>query len=156
MTADPWAPPTASDLALLRRAVELSRRCPRSESAFAVGAVVAAPDGRVLATGYSREGGDDQVHAEEAALAKLAPGAVAGGTVYSSLEPCSTRASRPTSCTGLILASGVARVVFAWREPAVFVDGRGGEELAAAGVTVVEVPELADAVREINAHLLPG
>ncbi|MBO0889769.1 MAG: hypothetical protein J2P14_02565 [Acidothermales bacterium] len=145
---------TTSDLVVLQRAVELSRRCPRSESAFAVGAVVVAADGRELATGYSREGGDDRVHAEEAALAKLPPGAAVGGTVYSSLEPCSARASRPISCTRLILASGAARVVFAWREPAVVVDGRGAEELAAAGIEVVEVPELADAVREINAHLL--
>lgn len=144
----------ASDPVLLRRAIELSRRCPRSDTAFAVGAVVVAADGRELATGYSREGGDEHVHAEEAALAKLPAGAAAGGTVYSSLEPCSTRASRPTSCTRLILASGAARVVFAWREPAVFVEGHGAEELAAAGVEVVEVPELADAVREINAHLL--
>lgn len=145
---------TATDLDLLSRAVELSRRCPPSDSAFSVGAVLTAADGRVLATGYSREGGDDRAHAEEAALAKLPEGALDGGTVYSSLEPCSTRASRPTSCTELILASGAARVVFAWREPAVIVDGRGAEELASAGLTVVEVPELAEPVREINAHVL--
>lgn len=145
---------TASDLALLRRAVELSRRCPPSDSAFAVGAVVVAADGRELATGYSREGGDDHVHAEEAALAKLPPGAAAGGTVYTSLEPCSARASRPASCTRLIVAGGAARVVFALREPAVFVDGRGAEELEAAGVEVIEVPDMAGTVREINAHLL--
>jgi pyrimidine deaminase RibD-like protein len=151
MTADLT---TATDLDLLSRAVELSRHCPPSDSAFSVGAVLTAADGRVLATGYSREGGDDRVHAEEAALAKLPADALVGGTVYSSLEPCSTRASRPTTCTELILASGAARVVFAWREPAVIVDGRGAEELASAGLTVVEVPELADAVREINAHVL--
>lgn len=145
---------TTSDLALLRKAIELSRSCPHSDSAFAVGALVVAADGRELATGYSREGGDDHVHAEEAALAKLPPGAAAGGTVYSSLEPCSSRASRPASCARLIVAGGVDRVVFAMREPAVFVDGRGVEELEAAGIEVVEVPELAGAVREINAHLL--
>ena len=64
------------------------------------------------------------------------------------MEPCSTRASRPRSCTQLILAAGITRVVFAWREPSIFVDGRGAELLAAAGVEVVEVPELADAARE--------
>jgi diaminohydroxyphosphoribosylaminopyrimidine deaminase/5-amino-6-(5-phosphoribosylamino)uracil reductase len=42
----------------------------------------------------------------------------------------------------------------AWREPALFVDGHGAEELAAAGVTVLEIPELAERAREPNAHLL--
>jgi hypothetical protein len=47
-------------------------------------------------------------------------------------------------------------VVFALREPSVFVDCRGAEELAEAGVTVVELPELAGQVRDVNAHLISG
>jgi diaminohydroxyphosphoribosylaminopyrimidine deaminase/5-amino-6-(5-phosphoribosylamino)uracil reductase len=42
----------------------------------------------------------------------------------------------------------------AWREPLLFVDCHGAEELAAAGVTVLEIPELAERAREPNAHLL--
>ena len=49
--------------------------------------------------------------------------------------------------------SGIARVVFAWREPTLFVEGRGAELLAAAGVEVVEVPQLAESAREANQHL---
>nr|MDT0666433.1 dCMP deaminase [Micromonospora sp. DSM 115978] len=79
-----------------------------------------------------------------------------GVTIYSSLEPCSARASRPRTCTELILAAGIRRVVFAWREPAVFVDCHGAELLAAGGVEVVELPELAAVVRTVNAHLLDG
>jgi pyrimidine deaminase RibD-like protein len=136
--------------------VELSRRCPRSDTAFAVGAVVVAADGGVLATGYSREA-DPLDHAEEAALAKIPAGdsRLPGATVYSSLEPCTTRASRPRGCTELILAAGVRRVVFAWREPDVFTDCAGAETLRAAGAEVVELPALAPAVREVNAHLFP-
>lgn len=147
---------TTEDHRLLRTAIELSRSCPVSESAFSVGAVVAASDGTVLATGYSRES-DPKVHAEEAALAKLAPAepALACATIYSSLEPCSTRASRPLSCTRLILDAGIGRVVFAWREPALFVDCEGTELLREAGREVVEVPDLAPLVRAVNAHL-PG
>jgi diaminohydroxyphosphoribosylaminopyrimidine deaminase/5-amino-6-(5-phosphoribosylamino)uracil reductase len=70
------------------------------------------------------------------------------------MEPCSARASRPRSCTQLILAAGISRVVFAWREPSIFVEGRGAELLTAGGVEVVELPELAAAVREVNQHLL--
>jgi pyrimidine deaminase RibD-like protein len=143
------------DRELLARAVELALRCPPSESAFSVGALVVDAGGAVLAEGWSRRR-DPHDHAEESALADLGAGwrATPGTTVYSSLEPCSARASRPRSCTELILDAGVDRVVFAWREPAVFVDGRGAELLRAGGVEVVELPELAAAARTPNRHLL--
>ena len=143
------------DRALLARAVALAANCPPSDTAFSVGALVVTADGAVLAEGWSRMR-EPHDHAEEAALRSLGPGwrAPAGTTVYSSLEPCSARASRPLTCTELILAAGVGRVVFAWREPALFVDGAGAELLAAAGVEVVEVPELAAAARAPNHHLL--
>ena len=47
-------------------------------------------------------------------------------------------------------------MVFAWREPTLFVEGRGAELLAAAGVEVVEVPQLAESAREANQHLFAG
>jgi diaminohydroxyphosphoribosylaminopyrimidine deaminase / 5-amino-6-(5-phosphoribosylamino)uracil reductase len=96
------------------------------------------------------------VHAEESALAKLTGSGVDlhGATLYSTLEPCSQRASRPLSCTALILEAGVGRVVLAWREPSLFVaDARGVELLTAAGVAVLELPELAEAARAVNAQL---
>ncbi|MEY9213274.1 dCMP deaminase [Thermobifida halotolerans] len=147
--------PTERDLRLLRAAVELSRSCPPSHTAFSVGALVVDADGTVLADGYSRRD-DPRDHAEEAALRALAPDdhRLAGATLYSSLEPCSARASRPRSCTDLILDTPISRVVFAWREPALFVDCEGAELLRAAGREVVEVPGLAPLVREVNAHLL--
>ena len=145
--------PTDADLRLLRQAVELSQLCPPSSTAFSVGAVVVDANGNVLATGYSRET-DPRAHAEEGALTKLDGELPAGVTVYSSLEPCSSRASRPDSCASLIIAAGIGRVVFALREPSVFVDGRGGEVLAGAGVTVIEATQLASDVRRVNAHLL--
>src|SRR5262249_18763557 len=70
-----------------------------------------------------------------------------------SMEPCSTRRSRSGSCTELILAAGIRRVVFAVREPPTFADCRGAELLQEAGVEVVELTDLADPVRQINAHL---
>jgi len=146
---------TDRDLRLLREAVELSRSCPPSRTAFSVGALVVAADGTVLADGYSRRD-DPHDHAEEAALRALAADdpRLATATLYSSLEPCSTRASRPRSCTALILGTPIPRVVFAWREPDLFVDCEGAELLRAAGREVVEVPGLAPLVREVNAHLL--
>ncbi|MGH8965551.1 MAG: dCMP deaminase, partial [Actinomycetes bacterium] len=76
------------DRGYLRHTIELAQRCPRSRTAFSVGAVIIDADGVVLATGYSRET-DPHDHAEEAALAKLTPGdsRLPAATLYSSLEP---------------------------------------------------------------------
>jgi len=142
----------AVDRHWLQCAIDESRRCPPSDTAFSVGAVVVSADGRELSRGYSREG-DPLVHAEESALSKV-DGPADGATLYSSLEPCSARASRPVSCAQLIRDAGIRRVVYAWREPMLFVDGQGVEELRAAGIDVVEVPDLGRQARSVNAHLL--
>jgi len=168
---------TDTDLRWLREAIELSRCSPPSDGAFSVGAVLVS-GGEILTTGFSRER-DQHDHAEEVALAKAAEAGLAGGrpeaglaggrpeaglasaglagaTMYSSLEPCLRRLSRPRSCAQLIVAAGIRRVVLAWREPPLFVPGGGARWLGEQGVTVVEVPELADQARAINAHLIPG
>lgn len=144
----------ARDRHWLQIAIDLSRRCQPSVTAFSVGAVIIDAEGAEIARGYSREA-DPHVHAEESALSKVDPGdpRLRRATIYSSLEPCSTRKSRPRACTDLILSAGIPRVVFAWREPAVFVDCQGAERLRAAGVTVVEIDDLAERAREVNAHL---
>jgi len=153
-----------ADRRWLADAIELSRRCPPSATAFSVGAVLVSADGSVLSTGFSREP-DSFSHAEEVALAKLglpgdtsavSPGRLAGATMYSSLEPCAVRASRPVPCADLIIASGIGRVVIAWLEPSILAPGGGAARLRAARVTVEVIPELAAAARAVNAHLLPG
>ncbi|MEU2874422.1 deaminase [Streptomyces olivoreticuli] len=146
---------TAADRAWMADAIELSRNCPPAEGAFSVGAILVDEHGAEIARGYSRES-DPHVHAEEAALAKLPANdpRLKGATLYSTLEPCSQRRSRTHTCTQLVLAAGVPRVVIAWREPSLFVDDcQGFETLQAAGVTVLEIPDLADTAREANAHL---
>ncbi|MFF8862098.1 dihydrofolate reductase family protein [Streptomyces sp. NPDC015139] len=161
MRYEPTAPgtgpvPTAADRRWLRTACELAAQCPPSETAFSVGAVVVGADGTELARGHSREGGDPVVHAEEAALAKVDPAdpGLPGATVYSSLEPCARRASRPAPCAELILRSGARRVVTAWREPDTFVaaaDGTG--VLRDGGAEVVVLPEFEALAKAPNSHL---
>ena len=148
---------TAEDRQWLRQAIALSRCCPPSPSAFSVGAVIVAADGTTMAAGFSRQR-DPHDHAEEGALAALAPGdpRLAGATLYSSLEPCRFRASRPRPCAELIIAAGLRRVVIAWLEPPVFAQGGGAELLRSSGVTVVEIPELAAEARAVNAAVLGG
>ncbi|MFD3339533.1 dihydrofolate reductase family protein [Streptomyces anthocyanicus] len=146
----------AADRHWLALACELAELCPPSDTAFSVGAVVVAADGSELARGHSREGGDPVVHAEEAALAKVDPEdpRLPGATVYSSLEPCARRASRPAPCARLILDAGVRRVVTAWREPDTFVAGADGSGvLTAAGAAVVVLAEYAQRAKAPNRHL---
>lgn len=159
----PTAPGTgtlvsAADRRWLETACELAAQCPPSRTAFSVGAVVVAADGTELARGHSREEGDPVVHAEEAALAKLDPEdpRLSGATVYSSLEPCARRSSRPAPCARLILDAGIRRVVTAWREPDTFVRSADGNALlTAAGAEVVLLPEYEEQAKAPNAHLLP-
>jgi diaminohydroxyphosphoribosylaminopyrimidine deaminase / 5-amino-6-(5-phosphoribosylamino)uracil reductase len=139
----------------LALAIELSKRCPPSDSAFSVGAIVVDESGAEISRGFSRE--TPRCHAEESALGKLGSVSLDGVTLYSSLEPCTRRASRPQSCTELIIAAGIPRVVIAWREPPVFVRDAGGvAALTAAGVRIVELADLAERAAAVNAHLLAG
>ncbi|MEW2045719.1 dihydrofolate reductase family protein [Streptomyces sp. NPDC005476] len=159
---EPTAPgagllPVAADRHWLALACALAADCPPSRTAFSVGAVIVAADGTELARGHSREAGDPVVHAEEAALAKLDPAdpRLPTATVYSSLEPCARRSSRPAPCARLILDAGVRRVVTAWREPDTFVteaDGTG--LLTSRGVDVLVLPEHEERAKGPNGHLL--
>lgn len=153
-------PSVESDRHWLLQAIELSRRCEPSTAAFSVGAVLVSPYGRILGYGYSREF-DQADHAEEVALARAAEAGVTAGelaeaNLYSSLEPCAARSSRPVPCADLIIGSGIRRVVIAWREPPVFVPGGGAALLRKAGIAVAVLPDLAATAKAVNAHLLPG
>jgi pyrimidine deaminase RibD-like protein len=145
----------AADRHWLGQAIGLSRRCPPSASAYCVGAILVSGGGTVLATGFSRER-DPHDHAEESALAMVDPAhpGLPSATLYSSLEPCGVRASRPRPCAELIIAAGLRRVVIAWLEPPVLAPGGGARLLRAAGVTVLEIPELAAEARDVNAAVL--
>jgi pyrimidine deaminase RibD-like protein len=135
----------------MARAVALAERCPPSDTAFSVGAVIVA-GGEAVGEGYSRAE-DPSDHAEEVAL-RQAGAAARGATAYSSMEPCGHRASRPDPCARLLIAAGVARVVYALGEPRNFVDAPGGDAiLRDNGVVVTVMPEFADAAERPNAHL---
>lgn len=141
----------------LTDAIELSRRCPPSPSAFCVGAIVVASSGAAVATGYSRQF-DPYDHAEEVALSHALTDMadLAGATLYSSLEPCLRRISRPVPCAELTLASGIRRVVIAWREPPLFQPGGGARWLSERGIEVIELPDLAAEAMGVNQAVLDG
>lgn len=143
-----------SDDDFLRQAIDESRKSVPCQTAFRVGAVIVTASGRVF-KGYTHETAPHN-HAEEEAIAKaLAAGAALGGsTIYTSMEPCSTRSSKPVSCCEHIIRHGFARVVYASGEPATFVSNTSAAKMRAAGVEYVQLSDLAAQVEEINKHLL--
>jgi diaminohydroxyphosphoribosylaminopyrimidine deaminase / 5-amino-6-(5-phosphoribosylamino)uracil reductase len=113
-----------------------------------VGAVVVR-EGQPVAMGHhDRFGGP---HAEIHAL-RAAGEAARSATLYITLEPCSHFGKTPP-CTHAIREAGIARVVAALRDPFPQVNGRGLEELAAAGIQV-ETGVEALAARSLNAPYL--
>lgn len=147
----------ATDIALLRRCAELGHLANSVDTAFSVGAVVVDIQGRELATGFSRELGPTW-HAEAVALRKARDAGLLdqAHTLYCSLEPCLSRQSGRRPCCDLILHSPIRRIVFIADEPPIFVPGKGGDHLTAAGLTVDRYPELTDLVRAANAHIWPA
>ncbi|MEX2632067.1 MAG: hypothetical protein WD341_19205 [Tistlia sp.] len=148
---------TSWDRALLEQAVALAERCTPSQTAYSVGSMIADASGRLLATGFSRELGEAW-HAEEVALdkARRAGLDLAGATIYASMEPCGLRLSGRKPCAQHILEAGIRRVVLALREPPKFVENEAIGRLQRFGVAVIEIPELAEAARRPNRHLLGG
>ena len=96
-----------------------------------VGAVVVR-NGKPAGSGFHREAGGP--HAEVIAL-KAAGESAKGADLYVTLEPCSTQGKTPP-CTDAIVAAGIARTVFAVRDPNPIHRGRGARLLRRAGVAV--------------------
>jgi len=131
----------AFDSAAMQRALELARRGEGLvEPNPMVGAVITAggpgdgggPSRTIVAEGWHERFG--AAHAEAAAIA-AAGGLARGGTLYVTLEPCCHQGKTPP-CTAAIVAAGIRRVVVAAGDPFPAVDGRGLDELRAAGILV--------------------
>ena len=144
---------TEEDLHYLRQAIALSRRCTPCATSYRVGAVIVTRSGDRF-TGYTHETSPTHHAEQEAILKATAAGAdLHGASIYSSMEPCSTRSSEPESCSELILRHGFSRTVFALYEPSCFVCCEGAVRLRKGGVEVRVYPQLAGEVLAINGHL---
>lgn len=101
-----------------------------------VAALLAMPDGTVLATGIHLGAGTD--HAEVAclnAIQDIPPEAC----LYVTLEPCCHQGRTP-ACTNAIIQAGVQHVVFGFRDPDVRVAGKGQHLLLESGVDCKYLP----------------
>lgn len=118
------------DETYLRRAIELSWQA-RERGNRPFGAVVALPDGTVLAEAFNRstETRDCTTHAETEAIRIAGPAhgreVLAGATMYASGEPC-------VMCAGAIFFSNIRRVVFGVDAEAVRQFRKVAEKLADA------------------------
>lgn len=102
-----------------------------------VGAVIVAPDGRVIGEGWHRRCGEG--HAEVNAVASVKDADLAllrRSTMYVTLEPCSHYGKTPP-CAKLIVDTGIPRVVVGAGDPNPKVNGRGIAMIREAGAEVV-------------------
>jgi pyrimidine deaminase RibD-like protein len=116
-----------------------------------VGAVV-VKNGRVLASAHRGEAAAVGNHAEFIALEKKLPdSAVAGATVYTTLEPCTTRNPPKIPCVRRIIDRKIARVVVGMFDPDPRITGRGMLALRNANIAIdVFPPDLMTEVEELN------
>ncbi len=147
----------AADQRFMRAAIALSRRgLGLTYPNPSVAAIVARFDGHrqwIVGRGVTAAGG--RPHAERIAL-QQAGEAAKGATIYVTLEPCNrhSRTGFGPSCTDQIIASGVARVVIAARDPSHFADGKGIQRLRHAGIEVVAFDDGGQAARINRGHFL--
>jgi len=122
----------SDDEAWMRRAIDLAaKNVGLTGDNPSVGCVI-VKDGVVLGEAATAPGG--RPHAEEQALRVAGP-AACGATAYVTLEPCGERSSGAASCSELLVAAGVARVVVAAQDSSPLASGRGVRRLRGAGVT---------------------
>jgi diaminohydroxyphosphoribosylaminopyrimidine deaminase/5-amino-6-(5-phosphoribosylamino)uracil reductase len=125
----------SADRRFLRRALELAAL--GSGLTFPnprVGAVLVR-GGKIIGEGFHRRAGGPHAEVNAVRAAKRAGHAVAGATLYITLEPCSTHGRTPP-CTDLILHEKIARVVYAATDPNPAHAGAAAKLLRAAGVDV--------------------
>lgn len=130
------APNMETERKHMRRAIELAERGRGATSPNPlVGAVLCAPDGRVIGEGFHASYGG--LHAEREAIrdARERGEDPRGGTLFVSLEPCAHHGKQPP-CTEAVIESGISRVVFASDDPTDKASGIGPGILREAGVEV--------------------
>lgn len=124
----------AAEESLMQRALALARRAwGRTHPNPMVGALI-VERGKVVAEGFTAPDGGP--HAERVALAALGRAPKPGASLYTTMEPCSTK-GRTGACTEAIIGAGLKHVVVGATDPNPEHAGRGFELLREAGVEVV-------------------
>ncbi|MBI9099783.1 MAG: bifunctional diaminohydroxyphosphoribosylaminopyrimidine deaminase/5-amino-6-(5-phosphoribosylamino)uracil reductase RibD [Spirochaetaceae bacterium] len=120
----------------MERALELAKKGIQEVSPNpAVGALL-VKDGTIIGEGYHR--GSGTLHAEIKAI-NSAGVSVEGATLYSTLEPCSTKyaGKKQAPCVERIIQEKISSVIISSLDPNPHVNGKGVEMLEKAGIHVI-------------------
>ena len=152
------ARPSDKDEIYIRMAIEQAKKS-RPEDAVPhpkVGVVV-VKGGTILAQAHRGEFLSSEIntlgnHAEFIALEKLLPGqTLAGATVYTTLEPCTTRNHPKIPCATRLIDRKVKRVVIGMIDPNKTIQGNGIRRLRDANIEVALFwGDFVDEVEELN------
>jgi diaminohydroxyphosphoribosylaminopyrimidine deaminase/5-amino-6-(5-phosphoribosylamino)uracil reductase len=123
---------TATDHAMMARALRLAERAAYTTKPNPMVGCVLAHGDEIVGEGFHRRKGGP--HAEVFAL-QAAGERARGATAYVTLEPCAHTGSTGP-CADALVAAGVARVIAAMRDPFPEVDGKGFGRLRDAGIAV--------------------
>jgi pyrimidine deaminase RibD-like protein len=141
----------ADDRKFAKMAVEEARQSVPEDARIhpKVGAIV-VKDGRVI--GKAHRGESAEGHAEFTVLEKkLADVPLSGATVYTTLEPCTTRNHPKIPCAERLIERKVARVVIGMLDPDGRITGRGQRRLRGANIITDFFPhDLMMEVEELN------
>lgn len=130
--SDPLFPFSATDHAMMARALRLADRGAYTTKPNPMVGCVLVKDDVVVGEGWHQRAGGP--HAEVIAL-EAAGKASHGATAYVTLEPCS-HTGNTGPCADALIKAGVARVVGATQDPNPEVDGGGFQRLRDAGIEV--------------------
>jgi pyrimidine deaminase RibD-like protein len=130
------------DILFMKLAINLASQCRGEKHDPLVGAVI-AKNGQKLGAAFrgQKQPGD---HAEFTVLEKELPEKieeVLGSTVYTTLEPCTSRNHPKVPCAQRLVERRVARVVIGVLDPNQNICGRGVRTLRDAGITTELFPQ---------------